>query len=441
LANRKPVRADLPAATAPIWANRPFLLLWTAQAISQTAQNAAWYGILVLVQHKSQSSAAMSAAIVTLIVPAVLFGVVAGAMVDRWDKRWVLVLTNLVRGTVAFGYVLFGDVLPLVFLVNFLFATIGQFFAPAEAATIPAIVPRRQLLQANSLFHLTFTASQLVGLTLLGPLAARLIGVDGLFSVVAVLIVLCGLLVWPLPAVPPVASGAASAAGRAWRQLWQDVREVAEYVATDRTVLLAVAHWNVGAILGIVVAALAPAFVVGVLDLPAEDAVYVLLPAGLGMVVGTALLTRLGPWFDRYHLINGGLIVVSAALLLMGAVGPVWAFLYRLAARGAPFLLPVMDVLGLTWVVAIAGPLAGAGFVAIIVPAQTILQERVPIAIRARVFAVQLMVSNLLSVLPALFLGGLADLIGVARTLVLIGVMLFAIAAASIRLTPHHRPT
>ena len=69
-----------------IWRNRPFVMLWAAQAISQTAQNAIWYGMMVLVQNSSGSSTQMSLAIMTLVVPSVLFGIVAGAYVDRWDN-------------------------------------------------------------------------------------------------------------------------------------------------------------------------------------------------------------------------------------------------------------------------------------------------------------------------------------------------------------------
>ena len=52
---------------------------------------------------------------------------------------------------VTLGYVFFADLLGLVYVVNFVFSTIGQFFAPAESAMIPTIVPRQRLLAANSL--------------------------------------------------------------------------------------------------------------------------------------------------------------------------------------------------------------------------------------------------------------------------------------------------
>src|ERR1700737_4252410 len=100
-----------PGGEQSIWRNREFLLLWLAQAISQTAQNAIWYGIVVLVQQRGHSSTLLSVAVLTLIIPSVIFGVLAGVYVDRWDKRVVLIGTNLVRGSIAFSYGLFG--LPL----------------------------------------------------------------------------------------------------------------------------------------------------------------------------------------------------------------------------------------------------------------------------------------------------------------------------------------
>src|SRR5438477_4140733 len=126
-----------------IWHNRNFLLLWLAQAISQTAQNAIWYGIVVLVQQLSNSSTQLSLAVLTLIIPSVIFGVLAGVYVDRWDKRKVLIATNVIRGGIAFSYAAFGlAALPVgsLFVINFLFSTVGQFFAPAEPATVPTVV-------------------------------------------------------------------------------------------------------------------------------------------------------------------------------------------------------------------------------------------------------------------------------------------------------------
>jgi len=427
-----------------IWRNKNFLLLWLAQAISQTAQNAIWYGIVVLVQQRSNSSTQLSVAVLTLIIPSVIFGVLAGVYVDRWDKRLVLIATNLIRGAIAFSYALFGFVpdlpLGLLFVINFLFSTVGQFFAPAETAMIPSVVARPKLLQANSLFHLTFTASQLVGLVVLGPLLVKLSGVDGLFIGMASAIVVCGALVWPLPSSRGEHDPHVAASGRqAIQGVWQDVKDIGSFVLGDRVVALAMVQWTIGAILGLVVATLVPGFATRLLHVRAEDAVFIMAPAGIGMVAGTGLLNRWGDRLEKHFLTNVGLFIVAMCLTLIGGL----AFFSELVVQGNP---PMVDLPALGRVSVIVVPvmvlalLAGLGFVSIMVPAQTFLQERAPVELRGRVFAVQLMLSNLASIVPLLLLGGLADLIGVDRTLMLIGVLIIVAGAISLRIAPGRAP-
>jgi MFS family permease len=427
-----------------IWRNREFLLLWLAQAISQTAQNAIWYGIVVLVQRQGHSSTLLSLAVLTLIIPSVIFGVLAGVYVDRWDKRAVLIGTNLIRGSIAFSYGLFGlpQVLPLslLFVINFLFSTVGQFFAPAETAMIPTVVARPKLLQANSLFHLTFTASQLGGLVVLGPLLAKVLGVEGLFVSMAAAIVICGALVWPLPSSRGEHDPSVPASEReAIQGVWQDVRDIWHFVMRDRVVALAMVQWTIGAILGLVVATLVPSFAERLLHVRAEDAVFVMAPAGIGMVAGTALLNRWGDHFEKHFLVNVGLFTVATCLALTGGL----AFLAVVLTAGNVALIE-MPALG--QVSAVVPPImalaliAGFGFVAIMVPAQTFLQERAPVELRGRVFAVQLMLSNFASIVPLLLLGGLADVIGVDKTLMLIGLLIAIAGAVSVRIAPGQLP-
>ncbi len=427
-----------------IWRNREFLLLWLAQAISQTAQNAIWYGIVVLVQRQGHSSTLLSLAILTLIIPSVIFGVLAGVYVDRWDKRTVLIGTNLIRGTIAFSYGLFGlpQALPLslLFVINFLFSTVGQFFAPAETAMIPTVVARQKLLQANSLFHLTFTASQLGGLVVLGPLLAKVLGVEGLFVSMAAAIVICGALVWPLPSSRGEHDPSVPASEReAIQGVWHDVQDIWHFVMRDRVVALAMVQWTIGAILGLVVATLVPSFAERLLNVAAENAVFVMAPAGIGMVAGTALLNRWGERLEKHFLVNVGLFTVAGCLALTGGL----AFLAAWLTAGKVELIE-MPMLG--QVSAVVPPImalalvAGFGFVSIMVPAQTFLQERAPVELRGRVFAVQLMLSNFASIVPLLLLGGLADVIGVDKTLLLIGILIAVAGVISVQIAPGEAP-
>jgi MFS family permease len=429
-----------PVPSPSIWRNRNFLLLWLAQAISQTAQNAIWYGIVVLVERLSHSSTQLSLAVLTLIIPSVIFGVLAGVYVDRWDKRTVLIATNLIRGGIAFSYAVFGlgVFLPLgaLYLINFVFSTVGQFFAPAETSMIPTVVARPRLLQANSLFHLTFTASQLIGLVVLGPLLAKIGGVDGLFVTMAAAIVICGALVWPLPSTRGAHDPSQpTSEEEAIRGVWHDVRDIWHFVFCDRIVALAMVQWTIGAILGLVVATLVPGFAERLLHVRAEDAVFVMAPAGIGMVAGTALLNRWGDHIEKQFLSNVGLFLVAACLALTGGVALVTAVL---TGEDPPLItMPSLgDVSILVPPIMALALVAGLGFVSIMVPSQTFLQERAPVELRGRVFAVQLMLSNFASIVPLLLLGGLADVIGVEKTLLLIGVLICVAGVVSARMAP-----
>jgi MFS family permease len=438
------VAATLEGSRLSIWRNREFLLLWLAQAISQTAQNAIWYGIVVLVQQRSHSSTQLSLAVLTLVIPSVVFGVLAGVYVDRWDKRAVLIATNLTRGLVAFSYATFsvfpGLSIAWLFAINFVFSTIGQFFAPAETAMIPTVVARSRLLQANSLFHLTFTASQLVGLVVLGPLLTKVGGVDGLFVSMAAVIVLCGGLVWPLPSTRGVHDPSVPTSEQeALQSVWADVQAIWKFVARDKLVALCMVQWTIGAILGLVVATLVPGFAERLLHVRAEDAVFIMAPAGIGMVSGTALLNRWAERIEKHFLVNVGLFTVAACLGLTGGL----AFVVSVVTVGHPPLveLPTLGEVSFLVVPVMALALiAGFGFVAIMVPAQTFLQECAPVELRGRVFAVQLMLSNFASIVPLLLLGGLADLIGVDQTLLLIGILIAFAGVVSLRTAPGRPP-
>jgi hypothetical protein len=305
---------------------------------------------------------------------------------------------------------------------------------------IPTVVPRARLLQANSLFHLTFTASQLIGLVVLGPLLVKLGGVDALFVGMAAVIVLCGALVWPLPSARGEHDPRLPSSGQeAIRGVWHDVQDVGHFVLRDRVVGLAMLQWTIGAILGLVVATLVPGFAERLLHVRTEDAVFVMAPAGIGMVAGTAALNRWGDHVEKHFLTNVGLLVVAVCLGVTGGV----AYVVDWLTDGEPPLIGLAGLGQVSVVVPVVMGLAlvaGLGFVAIMVPAQTFLQERAPVELRGRVFAVQLMLSNFASIVPLLLLGGLADVIGVDTTLMLIGVAIAVAGGISLRIAPGQAP-
>ncbi len=419
-----PALPDAPDVS--VWRNAAFMRLWMAQALTQTAHNALWYALMVLVEQRSHSSTQLGVTILTVIVPSVLFGVVAGVLVDHWDKRRVLVICNLLRALLMLGFVAFDEHVWALFVLSFLFSTVTQFFAPAETALIPVIVPQRRLMQANSFFHITFISSQLAGLVLIGPLIVKLFGMTTFFVLVGVALALSAGLVWGLPAREAVSPLSAAEEGRrVWRRLRRDLNELVQLLRADQAMAWAMLHLTLGSTLTLIVAMLAPGFVVKVLDIAAEDMVYVLAPAGLGMLAAAMSLQRLGERLPKERLIHYGLAAVGGALLLVGVLPALWDILpFTQTAAGEPNLRTLMiAVMAVTLV-------AGVGFACIIVPAQTILQERAPAASRARIFAVQLMLGSVASVVPLLFIGGIADVLGPPVVFAALGAGLLALVGA-----------
>jgi MFS family permease len=417
------------APTTTIWRNRQFMLLWAAQTIGQTAQNAVNFGLMVLVQTYTQSSAHMSIVVLTIVVPSVVFGLVAGAYVDRRDKRVVLIATNLLRAALMPVYILLPDWLWVLYGVNFLFATVSQFFAPAEVAMIPVLVGRHRLMQANSLFNITFTAAQLGGLVLLGPLLVRLVGTDGLFAVVGVALVVAAAVLWPLPSTHNRVGDQVGG----FKALWGEVTFALRYIRTDRLIAWGVVQWTIGSSLALIVASLAPTFVVTVLGVPAEDSVFVLAPAGIGTVFGSMLLSRWGDRVNRRRLIECALMALGSLLAAMALAAVVWQSMGWIDEAPAGGVGTAGQQSLIATIMALA-TLAGFAFVAVIVPSQTLIQERALPEVRGRLFAVQMVLVNIASILPLIALGEIADLIGVGRAVLLVGVCVFGAGLASTQL-------
>ncbi len=412
---------ELRAAGRSVLRNRHFLLLWLAQAISQTAQNAIWFGLLVVVEESTRSSTQMGVAILTTILPSILLGMVAGVFVDRLSKRSVLVATNALRAVVVLGYLLYERSLAFVYLANFVSSTITQFFAPAEAAKIPQLVAKRQLITANSLFNLTFNASQLAGIVLLGPPLVKFFGPSAVFGVAAAAFVIAGLLVAQLPHDDPERTLQGLDKRAVARQVWLDVVEGWHFITSDRRTTLAMLHLTMASALMLIVAMLAPRYVVAVLNIRADDAVYILAPAGLGVLIGTSTMGHLARRIAKEQLVGTGLLCMGALIFALATIR-------RLAEAVAPALPPYLTAGAsvVPLVMLIAGVL-GIAISLVIIPSQTILMERAPVATRGRIFAVQIVLGHVASVGPLIFIGGLSDLIGISKVVALVALSILAI--------------
>jgi Na+/melibiose symporter-like transporter len=126
----KPESTEDQSVTA-VLQNRPFLLLWLAQLATQVGGNMVIYGLTIIITAAYASSSAVSALLLSFLLPAIVFSAMAGVLVDQVDKRQLLVVTNILRG-VAFLAIFFGgNNLLLLYPLMVFVSTVTTFFGPA----------------------------------------------------------------------------------------------------------------------------------------------------------------------------------------------------------------------------------------------------------------------------------------------------------------------
>ena len=435
--------APLPGSEGPeqalaVLRNRPFLLLWLSQLATQIGTNMVLYGLTVVVLEATDMSSAVSALFLTFLVPAVLLSALAGVYVDRVDRRLMLVVTNALRAVILVAIFAAGPNIALVLLLSTLFSTVTVFFAPAEAAMIPFLVPRGQLVSANGLFTLTLNGSFALGYALLGPLVVTIVGgpVPMLFGVAilfGIAAALCATLPPNLPvanrpgALPDSALASIAEAGQVLGGVFGQLREGIAYIRSNQTVGWSLAYLGIAASLIGIIAVVGPGFARQTLGLSARDLIVVVLPLGLGIVMGVLLLNNYGRYVARRRAIEVGLVVLGVLIFVLTIVTPLSRFL-----TGVGQEVPGVDLSWLTSLVSVVVAiafLAGVAYGIVAISAQTQLQEDIPGDVRGRVFGILNMLISVASILPIIVVGTITDLIGTTPMILLVAV---AVAAAGV---------
>jgi MFS family permease len=417
-----------------VFRNPPFLRLWLSQAATQIGGNMVLFGLTVIISENNPNTA-VSLLILSFLVPAVLFSAVAGVYVDRVDRRLVLVATNVLRGIASIGLILVGDHLLLLILLNLFISTVTVFFAPAEAAMIPEVVPRRQLLSANGVFTLTLNAAFALGFALLGPLVINIAGPQAVILVVAGLYFLASIFCWTLPPSPPPArtNGGATAVGETSRAVHSTVDQLREgfgIIRENRSIAWSLLYLGITASLIGVLGVLGPDFAQTALGLRPKDIAVIVLPLGGGIVMGILLLNSYGKFLPRRRVIEGGLVVLGVALALLSIAGPISQFLQRVDQAGD--LLDLSAITSLLAIVVFIAFIAGIAYAAVAIPSQTQLQEDLPEDVRGRVFGVLNMLVSVSSFLPIIIVGPISDLIGTATVMLVVAIAVIIAGVASV---------
>ena len=411
--------------------NGSFTSLWAGQLISLFGDRIHQLALAAAVLITTGSALATALVFVTATLPNLLFSPIAGTLVDRWDHKDVLVVSDLLRAaTVLFIPIAIVTNIVLVYPLVFLLTTISIFFRPARVAILPQIVRPDELLTANSALWVGETLADVIGYPLaglfiiaLGPALPIAFWLDAA-TYAASAILLATIVVRALehegaegdgaaavPAVttstvpramdssgssaPDPASDDAPGLFGEMRAGWRFLR--GEPVLLANTIQAAVAQLTVGVLLALTPVYAQAVFGGGPLG---WEAVYAFIETGVGAgnLLGGFVIGLIGMRFAKGHMVIAGYAFFGLAITLLALSGNI--------------LLVVGFAFG-----------TGIANMVFVIPSQTLFQERTPPELMGRVvgFRFALVFGSMTF---AMALGGiLAELIGVAIVLAAFGLV------------------
>lgn len=399
--------------------NGSFSALWAGQFISLLGDRLHQLALVAVVWISTGSEVASGLVFFAATLPNLALGPIAGTLVDRWDRKEVLIVSDILRAAIVL-------LLPLAAVANvvlvypmiFVVTTISLFFRPARVAILPRIVEERDLLPANSALWVGETLADVIGYPLAGifvlalgtavPLAFWVDSATYMASAI-----LLGAIV--VRAIKPgeirgEADEGAPGAGERFRFVgelksgWQFLRSESRLLAN--TIQAAIGQFTVG--IGI---ALTPAYARSIADSNQVgwEAIYGFLETGIGVgnLAGGFVIGLIGARFGR-----GRLVILGYA-----AFGLLLAF------------LAVTNNLGLAIGLAIGQGVANMVFV---IPSQTLFQELTPQNLMGRVISFRFaLVFGSMTV--AMGAGAvLGQVFGVGPVLAFFGLMTFATGLAGL---------
>ena len=167
--------------------NKNFFFLWLGQLISNFGDRLNQMALVALIYMKNPGSEIALAKLISFtIIPVFLIGPIAGAWVDRLNRKNIMIISDVSRGVLVLLiplFIILNQILP-IYLVIFIVFSISRFFIPSKMAIIPELVSKEKLLVANTLQDTTHTIGNVAGLVAAGILVnMRHVGAIGGFYI------------------------------------------------------------------------------------------------------------------------------------------------------------------------------------------------------------------------------------------------------------------
>lgn len=375
---------------------KSFLALWLSQFLSQISIHTLNFLVILIVFEETQSTLATSMVWLVYILPAILIGPLAAVFVDLVDKKKLLMATNasqaLILAVFSFFY---ADFVFLAYGVVLVYSLLNQLYIPSEVASLPVLVQKKFLPQANGLFLATYQVALVLGSGLSG-LVGEFFGYQSGFLFAAACLAIAFVSVYRLPSLGPKnKEQRAGNLGQRIRLYLYDVLEGFVYIKNNKDVWLPfMTIAGLQASLAVVFVNL-PAIANSIVKInPNYSGIAMVAPAGLGATAGIILVPKLLKSHTKSTVAKHALTILAAGFGILIFVVPYMSPLLRLVMSIALFVL------------------AGLSFIGIFIPAQTHLQVSTPEKMLGRVFGNSWFLTTVATVFPLMFSATITELFG-----------------------------
>ena len=320
------------SATLKDLLTRPgFSRLLAAMSVSSLGDWVGFVAVTSLVAKLGGSAAgyAVGGVMTARMLPAILFGPLAGVLIDRFDRKQIMIIADIARG-VMYGSMAFVGDLWLIFLLSFAIECFSLLWTPARDASLPNLVPRRQLANANSIGLVSTYGTLPLG----GAIFAFLAGFSSWIAARApyfgshkeslALLLDAGTFAFSAVMVSrvPIRTPAGRSGGKFdLSRVWRDVRDGVRFlredsIASAMTGGIVIAFAAVGAVL-----ALGPIFVNTTLsDGGSAGWGIVVVAFGVGMAIGMAGTNEVAKFIERDLTFVWSLVAAAVALFVLAAM-------------------------------------------------------------------------------------------------------------------------